>query len=452
MQTINATPFPLLLRESEGDGSSPAVTCILKATFDLVPDGPCTPARTQRKPEGDLRHMDELGRSLSWATDFAPYKPHTDVLIQGSFHQPGGLAAPTGRAGFELGPLRKELLIHGPRFATPAPPGGLSGRWSVSAATPIVSLPLRWEYSYGGLNDRRNPMGRGQDVLTGPDGRRQVPLPQIEHPDHPLRLLTERPPPANFAPVPPGFAERRAKLGTRDRRWSTFRAPLPPADFDPSYHNAAPAGQQAGNYPRGDELLTLRNLHPRHPVLRTYLPGLRASLAVLWEVDGRASAEVVPMNLDTIVALPDEDQLVLVWRGNAPLRDGRDMAALTAVACEAEPLAAPPARPDLAARLLAGWRAEREQLEAQAAAQAAQVAAQAELRARAEAAQAALLAATMGEVRRMLGKVSLPAALRKVVETETDPQLLYDHLDRYVTETLAEIEARHPGLLPGRGP
>ncbi len=204
-----------------------------------------------------------------------------------------------------------------------------NGHWSISPAQPVAQVPLRWEYSFGGLNEPRNPLGRGIDPLSDEKGPACIPLPQIEYPDDGFHKYGDRPRPANFAPVPPRFTERRSKLGTRDQHWANFRAPLPPKDYDPSVHNAAPGDQQAKGYPRGNEALSLRNLHPRFPEFNTRLPGLRVRAGILrTQPEGKAvgdmKAEEVRMRLDTIVILPDEDELVLLWRGVVTLHGRKE--------------------------------------------------------------------------------------------------------------------------------
>ncbi|MGE0420398.1 MAG: DUF2169 domain-containing protein, partial [Acetobacteraceae bacterium] len=264
-------------------------------------------------------------------------------------------------------------------------------------------------------------------------------LPQIENPDHPILALSDRPDPVNFAPIPASFRARQSRLGTRDHRWSLFRAPLPPADFDPAYYNAAPHDQQGGNYPRGDETLVLGHMHPKLPVLTTRLPGLVARLAVLREHDGTVTAEAVAMNLDTVVALPDEDQIVLTWRGRCPVRDRKSEAELIWVAAATEPVAGPPLTPPLPRRLHQMWLDER-------AAEAMQVAEEADAAAKRDAAEAAHVAETMASVKKLLGSATFPPALTKIIETETDPEKLMQALTGFVEDTIAELGRRFPHL------
>ncbi|MEJ0020551.1 MAG: DUF2169 domain-containing protein [Acetobacteraceae bacterium] len=419
MRIISKSPFVFAPLPSRVRPPQRSITLILKGTFDIVENAACTPAKDQRPLSGDEVYLDEIGRSLAWASDLAPFKPHTDFFVLGSFHQPGGVAAPTGWASFTLGPLHKKLAIFGPRLARQLGDKSVS----VSAPKPIASVPLRWEFSFGGLADRRNPMGMGIDAVQDPDSGTVIPLPLIEDPAHPIRTMKDRPQPANFAPVPSAFEARRRKLGTRDKRWSVFRAPLPPKDYDPSYHNAAPNDQQAGNYPHGDETLVLHNLHPTIPMLTTRLPGLLARAGVIRTSGSGVAAEEVPMHLDTIVALPDEGQLVLTWRGVTRMHGQIMQDDILVMQSEVEALDSPPSGPSLPDRMLQEY---------QAGVDAAKSAAQADT------------SFALGEILKLLSKANLPPELMKAIEAETNPQVVYELLDGHLTTIFDGLRARLP--------
>lgn len=418
MKLVNLTPFEVLPLPGKARPTTPSLTVIVKGTFAIVPDGICKVAAKQRPIEPDRPFLDEIGRSLAWASDAAPFKPHSDFYVLGSFHQPGGIPAPVGEAGFRFGPLSKTLTVFGPRLAVK----GADGGWTVTPPEPFVTLPLRWEYSFGGLMDPRNPMGMGIDPISAKDEAPVVPLPRIEDRRCLLRSMADRPAPVNFAPVPPVFEARRRKLGTRDQRWAMFRAPLPPDDYDPSHHNAAPADQQGGNYPVGDEELTLRNLHPSRPLLATRLPGLRPVGAVLRRGEAGPAAEAMTLHLDTVVALPDENELVLVWRA---VLDGTADSILR-LHLEMEPLDAPPRDPSLPEAVLAAFLEEQSVSVRKDAAETAQV---------------------LGEMRRMLSKASLPPELSRVVESESDPRVVFDALTAHLSGRIDGLLRQYPVLI-----
>lgn len=418
--SINTTRFIAFTMIGEAAPPARCFTIGLKATFKLADDLSWKPAEKQHKPQKDTLFMDDLGRSLAWASDFVLFKPHFDLLVQGAFHQPGGVPAAEGRASIKLGPIEKELLFHGPRFLV----ANGNGHWMVTQTQPIAELPLRWEYSFGGLTDPRNPLGLGIDPLPDDEGPRHIPLPQIEYPDDPFRRPGDMPQPANFAPVPSRFAQRFRKHGTRDLRWANFRAPLPPTDYDPSYHNAAPEDQQTKGYPRGNEILTLHNLHPRFPDLTTRLPGLRARAGILRQMEHGIVAEEVRMFLDTIVALPEEDELVQIWRGVValPTRKEKEILLLQVGIEKVEDL--PEAFADFSARM---WEAYKASLPPEP-----------------KPKPLPDISGDMAQARQMLANVDLPPALREIVEKESNPQTIFDAISKYVDETLAVLRKRYP--------
>jgi hypothetical protein len=436
MTIKNNSPFKLIAQPSQIAPPGWSLTVIVKGTFVLRHGAICTIAEDQLDFAPDEPFLDDIGRSLAWASDLVPYKPHSDFYIHGAFHQPDGKPAPTGTASFEFGPLKKTLVFHGPRLAVIR-----DGTWDVGPAKPVVSVPLRWEYSFGALSYPANPYGRGIEQTRDQHGDLVVELPLIEHPAHPIKTPADRPPPANFAPLPMLFLERHSKRGTYDQRWSMFRAPLPPVDYDPSFFNAAPGDQQGGNYPRGDETLTLRHLHPTQPVIVTKLPGLRPRVGVLrirgdvpkdpskiaafdpWDVE----ADEVIMNLDTVVAVPEQDRLVLVWRGVQPMRQASVANEFAWLQCELDEPAHPPLQfPTLEAAMRSEFLKTKPPLKADA-----------------EKGVAELLAAA----REHLAKVDIPQSLRAALETEKDPQKLFDQMIAYVNTELSALR-RRAGLPP----
>lgn len=416
MNLINTTPFVLFWQVGEVAPPARSLTLTLKATFKLGEDRVWRPAPKQQEAERDKPFMDDLGRSLAWPDDYALWKPHFDLIVIGSFYQPGGVPAPEGRAKIKLGPIEKELVFRGPRILTMAD----NGQWSISQAQPIVDLPLRWEYSFGGLADPRNPMGLGLDALPDQDHPKRIPLPQIEYPDESFHQPGDKPRPANFAPVSPRFAERLSKLGTRDQRWATFRAPLPPKDYDPSVNNAAPNDQQVKGYPRGNEPFTLINLHPRIANLTTQLPGLRVRAGIMRKLPLGLMTEEVRMVLDTVIVLLEDDTLVLLWRGVTPLQGHTaDEVLIAQVETESTDTERAPFE-GLSGRI---WDAYRKTMPKEE--------------------PPPDISGDMAEMRKTLAKVDLPPDLRTLVEKESDPQTIFDALEKYVLETAAALQKKY---------
>lgn len=357
MNVIKRVPYVVVPLPTQIEPPQDSITLLVKGSFRIVVDAPIEPLPEAEQPgiSGDQRHMDDLGRSLAYASDLEPYKVNGDLIVTGSCHQPGGAAAPSCRVAVTCGEWRKELLVFGERIWMAAEDGSAVA----SEPEPFVSLPLRWELAFGGLELPENPMGKGLDELEDEDGQPYWPLPNIEDPANPIQGLEDSPPPAGFAAIPPDWAGRARKSGTRDRRWATLRAPLPPKDFDHGYYNAAPEDQQFDGGFRGDEVLTFENMHPDIPALSVTLPGKRPrALAVVTTGDGQEMVEL-PLTLDTIQVALDEERVTLLWRGALAAASPVDVIANVFCVAE-EPLAGEAATVDDL------WALFREEVEATA--------------------------------------------------------------------------------------
>jgi len=205
-------------------------------------------------------------------------------------------------------------------------------------------MPLRWERAYGGLNLAENPMGRGIEPWIEADGRKHFYLANIEPPGTPIRAPGQAASPACFAPILPDWQPRFGRQGTRDQRWATFIAPLPPHDHDQRTAQVAPEDQWISGYWRGDERITLTNLHPLHASFATSLPGkrLRLFIEVAAQDSGKLNFGEIPLDLDTIHIDMTAERMHLVWRRQIRPRTAGGREIVSAYLVE-EPLTEPPA-------------------------------------------------------------------------------------------------------------
>jgi uncharacterized protein YjbI with pentapeptide repeats len=296
-----------------------SVVVIVKATYLLGDDGALTLAPAQQLPSGDVpfEHADTDGArgassSLSYASDFAIFKPAADVLLVGHAYP---LEPTVGITNVELrvGNLRRRLAVFGDRAWGGFGFDGKPARFD--------KMPLRWERALGGPLSEANPVGRG--FKTG------VLVPNLERPEALIQTRDDHPAPACFAPVPPTWRARRAKTGTYDAGWLKERWPYFPADFDWSHFNAAPPEQQVP-YLRGDERFSITGVRPGGKGVEGQLPGTRPRVfAQSTEEVGGDFFEVL-LRLDTAWFDVDANRVVLVWRGlySTPDDDSPDIAAL----------------------------------------------------------------------------------------------------------------------------
>jgi hypothetical protein len=328
MEVFNATPYVFLPFDSSSDPAQSMLTLVVKGTFKLQPGEAAVAVgqKQQQPPRGDDIYMDDIGRSLRYASDLAPTKVRGEVTVNAVCHVTDGRPRAACDVSIELGAIRKRLRVTGNRAWVTEP--------HVVMTRPLAfeRMPMRWERAFGGLSLQVNPLGRGGEAEPDEAGGSIWRLPNVEYLDKLVTRPEDRPPPAGFGPISPMWQPRLKRQGTRDQRWAAFRAPLAPKDFDPLCHNAAPEDQQLPKgYFRGDEALVVAGLHPHLAVYRTALPGKRLRLFLLMarpaegEAPEGAESEGVParfvevqMNLDTVHVDMEAEALVLLWRRQVP--------------------------------------------------------------------------------------------------------------------------------------
>lgn len=258
--------------------------------------------------------------------------------------------------------LDKQLRFTGPRQFKHS----LFGGWQLSEPQPALSVPLRWEYAFGGSSVVRNPehplapdspeyllnevcysnplgcgwIEKSQESLgyTLDAPLRELPAPQIEAPDTPVQHLdrvkhpdgeldatdmeqvasTYKYQPAGFGVVGRAWAPRLALAGNYDALWQAERWPGLPYDFDFAYWNGAPADQQIEFAPPNLRIelfnLTDPTLTPDGQ-LRVELPGHRP-FVLLRLVNGALLP--LPMLTDTLRIDTEAMTLVLTHRISLP--------------------------------------------------------------------------------------------------------------------------------------
>ncbi len=248
--------------------------------------------------------------SLRYEAPSAYTRPGTDVLLQGQAWAPGGRKVTCTQVAVRVGTLEKRALVWGTRVWY----RGLVGL-SASAPLPFESLPLRYEYSFGGTSasgcEARNPVGRG--FYDSAREALERPLPCIEAPEAPVRGWADRPPPCGFGPVARHWQPRLGWAGTYDAAWVEKRAPLWPRDFDERFFHTASPGLRASPHLRGGEPVVLEGVCADGPVafcLPTHRLLARCTFA------GRR--EKRRMALDSVLLEPEERRVVLTWRATFP--------------------------------------------------------------------------------------------------------------------------------------
>lgn len=285
-----------------------SLTVAIKATFDILPDGTCAIAPTQRPIAGDTRHDDDDQRSLRFDSDLALVKPRGECILAGTCHPPGGRPIGTSAVAFKIGPVARSIAVFGDRRWEKS----MLGR-KISTPTPFTAMDLCWERCFGGSSHSENPLGRGIDAVPRAEGA--VLLPNLERPEALIASPSDRPMVAAAFPIDSGWKARVRRAGTYDARWLKQRWPFFPEDLDLEYFNAAPEEQRIRGYFRGDEEIALQNLAPGRPLVRGRLPGLRPRCFAFIRRGNADSFEEVSLELDTITVDADAMQAFAVWRG-----------------------------------------------------------------------------------------------------------------------------------------
>ena len=326
----NHTPFVFEALHLVDEELRPLLVPLVKATFEIGENGRCARAEKQEPVcmAGECWGDDPGTSSYKYEPEIAFFKPATDVVLLGHARAPRRDTTEMTvafRVGARGGALEKQVAVRGDRawFRT----AGIS---SPTKPLPFEQMPLIYERAFGGWDrgpsdptkhtfEPRNPVGtgfRGSGAFQ--EGLR---LPNIEDPEHPIRSLGDRPPPAGFGFVSPHWKPRASLAGTFDEAWHKSRAPLLPNDFDRRHLNAASPGLVASGYLRGDEAVVAVGVRPSGQALSFSLPGVGPPRVRAHLVTGALPTDVA-MNLDTIIVNADEQRVLLLWRGHLALRTG----------------------------------------------------------------------------------------------------------------------------------
>jgi len=273
-----------------------------KATYRMHHGGGCEPWEEPEQPSGDVPIKENPALGLGYPSDFVPYKPHGDFVVSGTAYPPSENVTEY-LVGARVGDHVRKVMVHGKRRWGRSLVGEVPGR--PETAGPVV---LSYSNAWGGLDYPLNPIGMGREGEE---------MPLIEWSEKKVQSKSDRLAPAGFAPVPMDWGVRKAKLGTYTKEWIQTRWPWFPTDFDWTYFNAAPSGQWFRTYPKGDEELEFVNLHPSIASYRCKLPRMHARCFIQQLENGSQVFRQVAMVLDTIWVSPEEEKLILVWRGRA---------------------------------------------------------------------------------------------------------------------------------------
>lgn len=284
-----------------------SLTVVVKGTFDLIPDGPARLRAEGDPPLGDMPWDDDETRSNAYGSDYAIFKPKVDVTVVGSAYAPGG-GAPAAQVEMRLSSIHRKIAVFGDRTWKRA-----LVRTAMTDPLRFTRMPLVFERAFGGPKHPTNPCGAGHKDAGDA-------LPNLEDPGRLIASPNDTPAPMCFAPIPIGWPERAAKMGTYGGRWLKTRWPYFPDDFDWHYFQNAPPSQQLESV-HGDERFSFVGMHPEHPRLEGTLPAMRVRAFADRTPEAGGAFEEITLKLDTIAFDIDAMKLSLVWRGMIPVSE-----------------------------------------------------------------------------------------------------------------------------------
>jgi len=408
VEFVNYTPFPAMAFQALDRHGQCFHVVALRSTSEIKADGTLLFIPEQAPLAVTDEYHGELNKSsVRQESDLAPFKPKCDVIVNGKAYAPAGRPARRFTVGIRIngpaqprplpprpqglnpaiapspaaiavwqkeveelrakplqGPviLDRQLAVCGPRYWEK---GSFNG-WALTPPEPIASLPLRYEYAYGGecrisLNDpaarqvepkyrltaeqrmrhpdgpdkapvahttcESNPLGMGfaEEWYLKVKKVKGVPAPQIDLTNDPVREFGRICSAQGFGVIAKGWLPRRKLCGTVDDAFVNSGRPLP-HDFDFAFWNGAHPDLQVP-WLAGNEEITLTNLCPHkttgaiqdkggNTLLRFALPGHQPFVLVRYEDGAMVPAQA---ELDTLVIEPDEKIVSCVYRLRLPV-------------------------------------------------------------------------------------------------------------------------------------
>lgn len=283
---------------------------VVRATFDIAPDGACTVAAEQEPPLLLPKYRGEDGKSsLEYEADMIASKPGTDVIVNGHAYAPHGTPTTKATVGLRIGGKLKVLEVLGDRRFE----RDVGGQIVPSYPAPFLKMPVVYERAYGGF-DAEDPDPAHQKLFTpNPVGTGVVAnrsrllgklAPNVSIPGSSASDVA-----AGFGAVCSYWTPRIGYGGTYDAKWLTDRKPLLPLDFDPRFFMCAPADQQFIPHLRGGERIEVAGMSP-NGALAFDLP--KIPLGFETRIDGKRKHH--KGFLQTVIVEPDVPRVVMVWQ------------------------------------------------------------------------------------------------------------------------------------------
>jgi hypothetical protein len=323
VELLNATRMEAAYTLGLDPDGRERVVVVVKGTFEIPPPGQAARLATEQVP---LVMADEFTgvpgfSAVLYESEFAPFKPRCDVLVNGSAHAPAGQPAYQVTVGLRVGPIEKFFDVVGDRVWENGPLGP-----QPSAHPPFTSVPITYDRAWGGVDVDPEDPERVDAVMANPVGVGHYPLsggvvvgqrlPNTAELGKTIDAHTGGHRPMSFGAIGRQFASRYPLAGTYDQDWVDHVFPFLPADFDPLYHQSAPPDQHM-DYPQGGEWVELTGLTPEGRTV-FQLPTVQVPVEFTDREFQRQQTSAV---IDTVIIEPGLGRFMMVWRASRPLRE-----------------------------------------------------------------------------------------------------------------------------------
>ena len=341
--TSNTTGMQAGLTVSTDKDGRDYCVVVVKGMFVIGDDGQATLAEEQEPfVYADKHYGDPGSTSIKYECDFSPFKPRSDVIVNGHAYAPEGKPVKEMVVSLEIGRSKKEVQVIGDRRWE----RGLLGL-TASSPIPFVKMPLLYERAFGGSDhthenpkkqgtEMRNPVGVGFHKNSDAKAIKETPLPNLEHRRHLIKTWSDTPPPIGFGHLGRGWQARIKFAGTYDDQWLKDQFPFLPADFDQQYFQSAPLDQQVPHL-RGGEVVRCLGMSEAGTLVFA-MPEIEVPVTFCFR-DRTVEPEV---KLDTVQIEPDRQRLMLTWRTSVLL--GRKLIALREIKVGKQPQPQPQLR------------------------------------------------------------------------------------------------------------
>lgn len=277
--------------------------------------------------ESDVFWGEEALSATRYECDYVCFKPYCDVLLNGSAYTTldPAYGRPQVEVSLTIDQWKKSFLVVGDR------------RWQRSIALgtlklqpskpePFYSCSISYDNAFGGTDryleeseDRveclyQNPFGKGFFKFTPAELIENQPVPNTEEVNCPIKSASDKYRPMSFGAIPRVHPDRAMYVGTYDKYWRDYVAPMLPADFDERFYQSAPRDQQLP-YLKGGERVTMKNLTPELHI-QFELPKLELYSTLIMKSGEELN---IPLNIDTLLLEPDEQLFTITHRGRLPL-------------------------------------------------------------------------------------------------------------------------------------